>query len=104
LQTIEDGQDVIAGKTYEYLAARKPIVAVVATQGGDAWLMRETGAGEVVSYDSPERVAHAMKQQWEAWKRGDERTPADIDTSRFSRRNLTQQLASLFDDVLSAST
>ena len=38
LQTIASGTDVIAGKAFDYLAARRPILGVVDPNGGDAWL------------------------------------------------------------------
>lgn len=99
LQTISEGQDVISGKAFDYLPARKPILAVVDPRGGDSWLMRETGAGRVAPWSDVEAIARGIEECWRAWKADEEHVPnAAID--RFSRRALTGQLAALFDDIL----
>jgi glycosyltransferase involved in cell wall biosynthesis len=101
LQTITEGYDVIAGKTFEYLAARKPIVGVVAPDGGDAWLLRQTGGGTVVPFDDPRAVADEMLRLWKLWKVGSlADAVAKVDVERYSRGNLTRGLAGLFDEVL----
>src|SRR6185295_3337979 len=52
LQTLEGpGSDVISGKLYEYLAARRPILGVVSPDGGDAWLLRQSGVGIVAGLE-----------------------------------------------------
>ncbi|MCB9853373.1 MAG: glycosyltransferase [Phycisphaerales bacterium] len=101
LQTITEGQDVVSGKAFEYLAAGKPILAVVSESGGDAWLIRDTNAGIVAQFDDAASVAAAIKHCWQAWKTGaGELTISDEQLARFSRRSLTRELATLFDEVL----
>ncbi len=102
LQIIDGlGNDVISGKVYEYLAARKPILGVVCEKGGDAWLMRTTSAGVITGIEDPNRVAQGFRHYWELWKDNKLATAvSDCDISRFSRRNLTQDLAELFEQIL----
>jgi len=102
LQTITGpGRDVISGKAYEYLAARRPILGIVPEDGGDAWLLRETSAGIITGVTDPERIAEGIRRCWRLWKEGrlEELAPKG-DISRFSRRNLTRELAGVFDEVL----
>ncbi len=42
------GRGVLSGKVFEYLAAERPILAVVPPDGAAAKLLRDTGAGVVV--------------------------------------------------------
>jgi len=102
LQTIEgEGSDVVSGKAYEYLAARKPILGIVPEDGGDAWLMRTTRAGVITGVDDTKRVAQGFLHYWRLWKENKLATAvSDCDISRFSRRNLTQDLAELFGQIL----
>jgi glycosyltransferase involved in cell wall biosynthesis len=99
LQTISEGQDVVSGKAFDYLHARKPMLAVVDEAGGDAWFMRETGAGRVAPWSDVAAIAAAMRQSWLDFKAGtrslDPRAP-----ERYSRRGLAAQLAVVLDDVL----
>ena len=98
LQTISEGQDVIAGKTFEYLAAGKPILGVVAERGGDAWLLGRIGGTQLAPYDQPERIAAAIQaslRDFEAGARGPERERL----AAFERERLTGTLAELLDQV-----
>jgi glycosyltransferase involved in cell wall biosynthesis len=102
LQTIDSGQDVIAGKSFEYIAAGKPILGVCSLSGGDAWLLRQVPASSVVPFDSPEAVAAGMLELWRARRHpgSGEQPRGGLDVERFSRRHLTSELAHLFDEVL----
>ena len=63
------GRGVLSGKVFEYLAAERPILAVVPPDGAAAELIRETGAGVVVApddIDGIERELRAMRDRWRA--------------------------------------
>lgn len=102
LQTIMgEGADVIGGKAYEYLAARRPILAVVSAEGGDGWLIGRTRSGTVTGLGDPARVAEAMLGYWRAWR--DARLQVGYtlqDVAGFSRRHLTGALARCLDRII----
>jgi hypothetical protein len=102
LQTIPgEGNDVIGGKAYEYLAARRPILGIVPPEGGDAWLLSSTQAGTVTGISDVQRVAQGFLHYWRLWKDGRlNETTARQDLSQFSRRKLTADLAGVFDEIL----
>ena len=54
------GRGVLSGKVFEYLAAGRPILAVVPPDGAAAELVRETGAGVVVAPDDVEGIREAL--------------------------------------------
>jgi glycosyltransferase involved in cell wall biosynthesis len=63
------GRGVLSGKVFEYLAAGRPILAVVPPDGAAAELIRETGAGVVVApddIDGMERELRALRDRWSA--------------------------------------
>jgi len=98
LQTISEGQDVIAGKTFEYLAAGKPVLGVVSEQGGDAWLLDRVGGAHLARYDDPERIAGAIQACVRDFERGAP-GPKPERLVAFERRNLAGRLAELLDEV-----
>jgi glycosyltransferase involved in cell wall biosynthesis len=55
------GKGVLSGKVFEYLAAGRPILAVVPPDGAAADLIRETGAGVVVAPDDGEAIGAALR-------------------------------------------
>ncbi|HVZ34113.1 MAG TPA: hypothetical protein VG963_16920, partial [Polyangiaceae bacterium] len=99
LQTISEGQDVISGKAFDYLHARKPIVAVVDPSGGDAWLLREAGLGEVAAWNDEAAIVRALRSAFLRWKSGSRELEGG-DVRRYSRRAQTAELARLFDQLL----
>ena len=59
LITAPEIASIATGKLFEYLAANKPILAL--TRGTEAArIVKDTGAGMVVSPDSPEEIAEAI--------------------------------------------
>ena len=98
LQTIATGTDVIAGKAFDYLAARRPILGIVDPQGGDAWLLRQTG-NLVVSYEREQEIAEAIADLYAGWKCGQLPRPSS-DLAEYERRRLTERLAGAFDRLL----
>lgn len=98
LQTLSEGQDVIAGKTFEYLAAGKPVLGVISEQGGDAWLLGRVGGAHLAGYDDPERIAAAIQACVRDFERGAP-GPKRERLAAFERRHLTGVLARLLDEV-----
>ena len=99
LQTISEGEDVISGKAFDYLRVRKPIIGIVDPGGGDAWLLRETGAGPVASWQDVEAIERELTAAFRRWRSG-EALQLRQDVSRYSRRGLAAQLAAVFDELL----
>jgi glycosyltransferase involved in cell wall biosynthesis len=56
------GKGVLSGKVFEYLAAGRPILAVVPPDGAAAALVRETGAGVVVAPDDVDGIRDALRE------------------------------------------
>ena len=56
------GRGVLSGKVFEYLAAARPILAAVPTDGAAATLIRETGAGVVVAPDDVAGLRAALEE------------------------------------------
>ena len=56
------GKGVLSGKVFEYLAAERPILALVPPDGAAAELIREAGAGVVVAPEDVEGIAAALRE------------------------------------------
>ena len=64
------GKVVPSGKIFEYLAAERPILAAVPTDGAAAQLVRETGAGVVVAPDDEDGLRAALVGLHARWRAG----------------------------------
>ena len=91
------GKGVLSGKVFEYLAAGRPIVAVVPPDGAAAELIRETGAGVVVAPDDVDGIRDALERLHAEFRDGgllsNELTPSVRE--RLSRRARVEETAEL---------
>jgi len=90
---VEGGRDYsIAGKTYEYFAARVPILALL-TDGAMGDLVRQSGLGLVAKPDDVEAIADLLRTIALAPDPRHLVTPNDAFVAQFDRRVLARHLA-----------
>ncbi|HEX2426658.1 MAG TPA: glycosyltransferase [Gaiellaceae bacterium] len=96
------GKGVLSGKVFEYLAAGRPILAVVPPDGVAAELVRETGAGVVVAPDDVNGMRDALVAMHAQFANGG--LPAvelsARDEERLSRRARVEEMAALVEEVV----
>jgi glycosyltransferase involved in cell wall biosynthesis len=95
------GKGVLSGKVFEYLAAGRPVLAVVPPDGAAADLVRETGAGVVVAPDDVDGIRRAL--EWLHGRFLDGGLPAvelseDL-RARLSRRTRVEETAALLREL-----
>jgi glycosyltransferase involved in cell wall biosynthesis len=89
----------IPGKTYEYLRAGRPILAIT-PEGALANLLRRIGGAWVVNPSDTTGVLAALKDSVRQWKEGQTHRAADpVAVAGFDRRVLAGRLTELFDSV-----
>jgi glycosyltransferase involved in cell wall biosynthesis len=90
---------VLSGKVFEYLAAERPILAVVPPDGAAAELIRAANAGVVVAPDDVEAIAAALQELHEKWRAGslDGAPLSEEWRDKVSRRARVEDLARLLE-------
>jgi len=88
---------VPGGKFYEYLAARRPILAVPGDDRFVTGVLRETGAG--LAATSPDEIAGVLRRWLEEWGGSGEvaYTGREDAVNRYSIRESARRLAALLD-------
>jgi len=96
------GKGVLSGKVFEYLAAGRPILAVVPPEGAAAELVRETGSGVVVAPDDVDGIRAALVAMHSQFANGG--LPgvelSTRDEERLSRRARIEEMAALVEEVV----
>jgi glycosyltransferase involved in cell wall biosynthesis len=89
------GKGVLSGKVFEYLAAERPILALVPPDGAAAELIRETGAGVVAPPDDVDAIEAALRELHERFANGGLEAPVipPATRHRLSRRARAEELA-----------
>jgi len=91
-----NAKGILTGKFFEYLAAKRPILAVGPTDGDAAVVLNETGAGVIVDFADEPETKTAILNYYNQYKKGTLSVQSES-VERFSRRSLTGELAGLLD-------
>ena len=93
-----NAKGILTGKFYEYLAAKRPILAIGPTDGDAAAVLTDTGAGVMVDFSDDVATRNAISEYYNRYKSGNLSIEA-TSVERFSRRSLTGELANLLNTL-----
>lgn len=91
------GTITIPGKLFEYLGAKKPILAIV-PPGPAADIITSTKTGIIVPPQDTDAIVQTIIKLFKNWKRGNLHVE-DKDVSQYERKELTQKLVKIFQQV-----
>jgi len=96
------GKGVLSGKVFEYLAAERPILAVVPPDGAAASLIRATGAGIVVAPDDVGGMREALEELHSRFADGGLASVelAEEDRERLARGARVEEMAMLLREIV----
>ena len=96
---------IVPGKTYEYLAAGRPILAAV-PEGDAKDFVSQSGMGMTCQPGDIQGIIQILDGVYSNWKTKNQGALVfnDAFVERFERRNLTRELAAGFDSVLNSKT
>jgi glycosyltransferase involved in cell wall biosynthesis len=95
------GKGVLSGKVFEYLAAGRPILAVVPPDGAAADLLRELDAGVVVAPDDVDGIRRALESLHARFLNGGlpaVELSADV-RARLSRQARVEETVALLEEI-----
>jgi len=90
----------VPAKLYEYLRARRPIFALVDSEGDTASVLRRARVGTQVPLDNAETIEKGLVQFLAEVRQGTSPLPARDVIEEHSRKSKAKQLACLFDEIV----
>ena len=90
-------RNVLPGKIFEYLAARRPVLGIGQEDGAAAQVLADTRAGIMCDWDNAAAIRSAVDRAWSAHQAGEAFSSSDLE--RYTRRHLTGLLASLLNQL-----
>lgn len=90
----------IPAKFYEYLRAKRPILAMVDSNGDTAGALRKAGVGRIVPLDSSEKIATELLEFLQGIRAGGEPVASDAEIRSHSRESKAAELAAVMDSVI----
>lgn len=98
---VEGAEGIETGKVFEYLAARRPVLALGPPHGNAARILTETGAGQTFDWDDADRVERWLLAAYRAWEAGGGEASSDPDAvDRYSRAGQARAIAGLLDTLV----
>lgn len=94
LTNTKNAKGNIPGKLFEYTATTLPILALGDPDGDSAKILEESGAGEVLDHTDHVAIQVSLRKLFERSGTAD----SVLGIERYSRRNLSFQLAKLLDE------
>jgi len=89
---------IVTGKFYEYLAAKRPILAIGPTDGDVAKILNETQAGKIIDFNDFENTKKIILDFYNQFKNNTLQINSE-NIAQYSRRNLTQKYAELLNNL-----
>ncbi len=87
-----DNKGIVTGKFFEYLAAKRPILAIGPTGGDVDKMIRSCQAGRLFSYEETQNIRLFILEIFESTNRGTEWAQT-TGTEKYTRSNLTRALS-----------
>jgi glycosyltransferase involved in cell wall biosynthesis len=95
------GKDVISLKLFEYLRAKRPILALVPEDSDSARIVQDTRSGVVVEPTDYQKAKKVILDMYEKYREGELKLRSnDSLIQKYERKVLTERLAEIFDDLL----
>jgi len=90
----EETKSIVPGKLFEYMVSNRPIIAIGPNESEVELLIKETNAGRYFCYSDYNSLKETILSYFNAFQKGELKSYA-IGLQKYSRRELTKQLANL---------
>jgi len=89
-----NARGILPGKMYEYMAVKRPIIAIGPVNSDCAQILSETNSGVAIDFNDSERMKKVLKNYFILFREGKLNTrPSSLE--KYSRKNLTKKFMEL---------
>lgn len=98
---VSDNYLIITGKLFEYIASGTPMLSIGPENGNAAELINNVDRGEMIDYDSVDRIKQSIKDQYLAWINNDKSLfkHESKEDNIYSRKYQAKQFAEILDKI-----
>ncbi|MAC87152.1 MAG: glycosyl transferase family 1 [Gammaproteobacteria bacterium] len=100
INEVPSAKGIITGKIFEYLQAKRPILAIGPEDGDAAMILKNTNAGIIVGFKNETALKATILNLYKDYKQG-VLFVKSIDIEQYHRKNITSQLAEVIKKVVS---
>lgn len=100
IPNVLNNEGILTGKLFEYLTAKRPILAIGPEKGDLATILDETNAGKIVNFDNEIKLSEEIKSLYNDFK-NNKMLVTSSDIKKYHRKELTKNLASILKNITS---
>lgn len=100
VNNVKSAKGIITGKIFEYLQAKRPILAIGPVDGDLAEIISETNSGTIVDFEDVEKMKSELLSLYKAYKN----KSLSVDSKnieKYHRKNLTHKLSTILKETIS---
>lgn len=94
VNNVPSAKGIVTGKIFEYLVAKRPILAIGPEDGDLSEILEETKAGVIADFDNFEKTKESILEMYEKYLKGDLKIDSK-NINQYHRKEITFQLAEL---------
>ena len=94
INQVPSAKGIITGKVFEYLQAKRPILALAPADGDLAAIISKTNSGKVIGFEDKASLIKVLNNYFESFLNGKLEVKSN-NIENYHRKNLTKQLAEL---------
>ncbi len=98
VNNVPSAKGIITGKIFEYLMAKRPILAIAPSDGDLAEILKNTQAGITVNFEDKTQLKNSILDLYASYKKGDLSIQSK-NIEQFHRKELTKKVAELIIDL-----
>ena len=99
INKVPSAKGIITGKIFEYLQAKRPILAIGPEDGDLAEILEKTNSGSITDFDNASKLKEVIIGLYKQYKQGTLMVNSK-DIEKYHRRALTNQLAEIIKETI----
>jgi glycosyltransferase involved in cell wall biosynthesis len=99
IPNVEKSEGILTGKLFEYLRAKRPILAIGPENGDLSEILKSTNAGVVVGFNNKAKLRIEIRTLYQQYKKGSLKVNSK-NIEQFHRKELTKSLSILIKSLL----
>jgi glycosyltransferase involved in cell wall biosynthesis len=96
---VSSAKGIVTGKVFEYLKARRPILAIGPVDGDLAAILKETKAGEIVDFTDAKKLKEILLNLYRNFKEG-KVSLESTHIEQYHRKHLTEELSKIIKKTI----
>ncbi len=98
INNVPSTKAIITGKIFEYLQAKRPILAIGPEEGDAAMILKNTNAGNIFEFNTKEALKKHLLELYHQFKNKSLMIKS-VNIQQYHRRELTSQLAEVINNI-----